>query len=97
MAQSIYKVWLTKPKDAYYTLSPEEREKMQRKGEEALKKVGAELVVGCYSVWSSENWMGFGVEKFPDLDAVQKHTRLLLEMDWHRYLESTSYLGTETP
>jgi len=97
MAQPIYKVWLMKPKDAYYKLSPEERDKMQTKSAEALKKVGAESVVGCYSVWCSENWMGFGVEKFPDYEAVRKHSQLLLEMDWYNYIESTSYLGTETP
>jgi len=97
MAQPIYKVWLAKPKDAYYKLSLEERDKMQKKAEEALKKVGAETVVGCYSGWCSENWLVFGVEKFPDLETVRKYSQLLLEMDWFNYLESTSYLGTETP
>lgn len=67
------------------------------KAQEVLKAVGAELVVGCYSVWSSENYLGFGVEKFPDYEAVRKHTQMLLAMDWFRYIESTSYLGTETP
>ena len=97
MAQPIYKVWLMKPKAAYYQLPPEERDFIQKKSAEALKKVGAELVVGCYSFWCSENWSGFGVEKFPDLEAVRKHALLLLEMDWFKYVESNSYLGTEAP
>ena len=42
MAQPIYKVWLMKPKAAYYQLPPEERDFIQKKSAEALKKVGAE-------------------------------------------------------
>jgi len=97
MAEPIYKVWLVKPKDAYFQLSPEERKGMEEKSAEALKKVGAETVVACYSAWCSESCILFGVEKFPDYEAVRKHSQLLLEMDWYKYIDSTSYLGTETP
>jgi len=97
MAQPIFKVWLMKPKDAFYQLPPEERDFIQTKSAEALKKVGGESVVACFASWCSENWMGFGVEKFPDYDAVRKHAQILMEMDWFKYVESSSYLGTETP
>lgn len=97
MAGPIYKVYLAKFKGAYYKLSKEERDELMKKGEEALKSAGGERIVDCVSMWCSENWLGFGVEKFPDLEAVQKYSMLLFELDWFNYLEATTYLGTEMP
>jgi hypothetical protein len=39
--------------------------------------------------------MGFGVEEFPDIEAVQKHAELLNEIDQYRYIEGISVLGTK--
>jgi hypothetical protein len=38
--------------------------------------------------------MGWGVEQFPNIEAVQKHHALLEDLNWFRYAESNSYLGT---
>lgn len=62
---------------------------------EDLEKVGAKRVLTCTPTWSSEQWMLFGVEEFPDIEAVQKFTELLYERDHFRYLESVSMLGLE--
>jgi hypothetical protein len=97
MAGPIFKVWLAKGRDAFYRLSPEEREELFKKGQEALKSAGGERVISCDSTWCSENWNGFGVEKFPDLESVQKYTNLLMELDWFGYLDANTYLGTEVP
>jgi peptidoglycan/xylan/chitin deacetylase (PgdA/CDA1 family) len=97
MVEPIYKVWMAKATPAYYKLSPEERNGLLEKSAELLKKVGGETVVSCYSAWSSENYQFFGVEKFPDYEAVRKHARLQYETDWWKYVEGTSYLGTEAP
>ena len=51
----------------------------------------------CSPLWSSEQWVMFGVEEFPDIEAVQKHTEDLWELEWFRYMDSTSMLGTEWP
>jgi hypothetical protein len=34
------------------------------------------------------------VEEFPDLEAVQQHTKLLEELNWMRYVEAETLLGT---
>ena len=39
--------------------------------------------------------MLFGVEEYPDIEAVQKHTADLLALNLFRYLESFSLLGIE--
>jgi hypothetical protein len=52
-------------------------------------------LVLCASSWASEQQPFWGVEQFPNLEALQKHTELLNELNWSRYIESTTVLGTE--
>ena len=96
MSKPIYKVWLVKLTEAAYEMSPEEMNKHLEKVDEALEKVGGERVISCDSVWCSENFQYWGVEKFPDIEAVQKHADFLSELNHYKYIDSVSYLGTET-
>ena len=97
MAQPIYKVFFAKFKEPYYKLTTEVRNKLEEQGAAALKQVGAESIVACMSVWANEQWLGWGVEKYPDIEAVQKHAMILYELNWFEYFESKTYLGTEMP
>jgi len=47
--------------------------------------------------WASEKWWCWGVEKFPDLAAKQEYTACLVELNWYRYCEVETLLGTEFP
>ena len=94
MAQPIYKLWQAKWTDAWYQLSPDEQQHLSGQVEEALAQVGGKRVLVCASAWSNEAWLAFGVEEFPDLEAVQKHSQLLAELNWFRYIESITTLGT---
>jgi len=76
-------------------LSPEEQQDRLAKVGAALEQVGGKPVVICAPGWSNEQWQVFGVEEFPDIEAVQKHTQLLNELNWGRYLTSVSILGTK--
>jgi hypothetical protein len=76
-------------------LSKEEQESLLTKVSEAREKAGGKLVIFCNSSWASENWQYFGVEEFPDIEAVQKHTELLNELNLMMYVDSSSVLGTE--
>jgi len=91
----IYKLWMSKPTEAWYQLSEEERSGLLAKVQEALEKVGGKTIVMCTPAWSTEEWLLFGVEEFPDIEAVQKHTELLFELNQFRYIESMSMLGIE--
>ena len=95
MAGPIYKLWMFRPKEAYYQLSKEERDSLANKIMEEIEKVGGKRVLTCTSTWSSEQWFMFGLDEFPDIEAVQKFTGFLLERDHFRYIESVSMLGTE--
>ena len=96
MAQPIYKVWFARYKDAWYKLSPEEQNALMAQNEASMKKVGAETVVFCFSL-SSEEWAGWGVEKYPNIEAVQQHLQDLWGLNWFMYFESKTHLGAEMP
>ena len=49
----------------------------------------------CSAAWSNERWPFFGVEEFPDVEAVQRHEQILTDLNWARYIESRTTLGTE--
>ncbi len=95
MAGSIYKAWGGKLTEAWYQLSTEEQESLLAKVNEVREKVGGKLVIICNSSWASEERQYFGVEEFPDIEAVQKHTELLNELNLMMYVDSSSVLGTE--
>ena len=97
MARPIYKVFLFKPTEAWYQLSDDKKDTLRKQLAKALKKVGGKEIVECFSGWNSEQYLGWGVERFPNIEAVQKHHALLVDLNWFRYAESNSYLGTEVP
>jgi hypothetical protein len=97
MAQPIYKVWFAKYKEPWYKLTTEEQNKLGAQNAESLKQVGGESIMFNTCVWSSEEWLAWGVEKYPDIEAVQKHAMNLFGLNWFQYFESKTYLGTEMP
>ncbi len=94
MTGPIYKLWQAKFTEAWYQLSQEEQRQRVAQVEEALTQVGGKRVLLCNSAWANEQWSAFGVEEFPDIEAVQKHSQLLDELNWYRYIESITTLGT---
>jgi hypothetical protein len=97
MAGPIYKIYMFRPTEAYYQSSEEEREAVMAKNEEAFTKAGGKDIVTCNSAWSNEQWMVFGVSEYPSVEAVQEHVAAQTELNWFRYVESYTLLGTKWP
>jgi hypothetical protein len=95
VAQTIYKLWQGRSTEAWHQLPQEEQQRLLSLVMEALNTVGGKELVICSAAWSNERWPFFGVEEFPDLDAVQRHEQILIDLNWGRYIESRSTLGTE--
>ena len=95
MAQPIYKLWQARPTEAWHQLSQEEQQRLMGQVLEALDTAGGKELVICDAAWSNERWPVFGVEEFPDIEAVQRHEQLLTDLNWARYIESRTTLGTE--
>ena len=94
MAEPIYKFFMGRKLEAWYQLSKEEQDSLEAKLNEALEKVGAKRLLLCDTNWSSDQWSFAGIEEFPNIEAVQKYTAALQELNWFRYCESINVLGT---
>lgn len=92
MSKPICKLYYFRPTEAGYALSKEERESLLGKVTESTEKAGGKLIVGCSNV-STDEWTAFGVQEFPNIEAVEQHLRDLWELDWFRYIDSKSMLG----
>ena len=95
VAQPIYKLWQARFNEAWYQLSEDEQRRLFASVSEALGAVGGKELVVCSASWADEQWPFFGLEEFPDLDAVQRHQQLLEDLRWERFMQSRSSLGTE--
>ena len=95
MAQPIYKLWQARFTEAWHQLPHEKQQRLLAMDDRALNMAGGKALVVCSAAWSNERWPYFGVQEFPDLAAVQRHTELLIELNWPRYLESRTTLGTQ--
>ncbi len=95
MSKPIYKMFIGKVTEAWHQLPKAEQDALMAKVNAALEKVGGKRLIMCNSAWSTEQYHFWGVEEFPNIEAVQNHTHLLGQLDWGRYVESQSWLGTE--
>ena len=95
MAQPVYKLWQGRFTEASHQLAPEEQQRLLAQVTQAKFTVGGKELVTCSAGWSNERWPFFGVEEYPDSEAVQRHQQILIDLNWGRYLESRTTLGTE--
>ena len=91
----VYKLWQGRPTEAWHQLPQEEKQRLLGLGQQALDTAGGKKLVICSAAWSNERWPFFGVEEFPDMEAVQRHTQLLSEFNWARYMDSRTTLGSQ--
>ena len=97
MTGPIYKMFHAQPKEAWFQLSKEEQDALFAKLNDARQSVGGKTILFCDSSWNSEKWLYWGVEEFPSMEAVQEFARCLMELNWLRYIESETLLGTAVP
>lgn len=96
MASPIYKLYLTTPRPNWYELSTDEREKTLARLRTLIEKAGGKSIVQCFSGWSNEQYGYFGLEEFPDMESVQKHSNLMAEVNHpFEFFQSFSILGTK--
>ena len=81
-------------REAGYALSTGEREAKLAQVAAARLECGGRLLVSAAARWSRHGIYGFGAEIFPDIESLQKHTEALEKLDWDRYVESESFVGT---
>jgi len=95
MSSKIYKMWKARPTAAWYELSEEEQNELFAKNGADLEKLGVKTIILCDAAWSTEHWVFFGVEEYPDMEAVQAHAAYFIESNWFKYIEAEIVFGTE--
>jgi hypothetical protein len=95
MSEPIYKFFRGKFLPEWYQLSKEEQDSILAKLKDTLAKLGAKRIVLCNTYWSIDEWLWAGVEEFPNIEAVQKYMATLHELNWDRYVDGSSLLGTK--
>lgn len=96
MSKPIYKSFMGRMTEAWYALSAEQQQALMASLAAEEKRLGVKSVVACDSSWSSDHILFFGIEEFPDLDAVQAYHAALLKLNWFRYIDGTTALGTKS-
>lgn len=90
---AIYKVWLMNYRPAWYALDKSAQDELMGKVGESLVKVGGRMLLTAVSLWADEKWAGWGVEEYPNIEAVIQHTKTIGENKWFRYIKSWTTLG----
>ena len=93
----IFKFFRLRWTSAWYELGKAEQDAVMAKNSDLRQQFGIKMTLLCNSSWSNERWMAFGVEEFPDMDSVHKHSAALQELEWFRYIDSETMLGTAWP
>lgn len=95
MTTPIYKSFMGHMTEAWYALSEQEQQALLAKLTEASERVGKKSILMCDTTWSSDHFQFFGVEEFPGMDALQQYHDALMKMNWFRYIDGQTLIGTK--
>ena len=96
MSKPVYKLYLMKPSLEAVLLPAEQQQTLMGKAAEILAQVGGKSLING-EIWSDEQYQFFGVEQFPNWQALREHDRRLRDMNWFQYLESETFMGVDDP
>ena len=95
MSQPIFKIFLVHGlREAYYQLSAEASQEFFAASTANNQAAGAKFLVFCNAYWSNEAYLSWGVEEYPDIQAVQKVAAGLEKIQQARYFDAETILGT---
>ncbi len=90
----IYHLFMVRSyREAYYQRLPEARDQLWTRFCESGTAAGANMLVSCYSRWSNETYPVWGIEAYPNLQAVQQSAHSNEKNQHFRYLEVEGYNG----
>ncbi len=82
-------------KEAFISLTEEEKIEFMRKDRENLDKLGMKAVAMVDCSWSNEEWDYIGVEQWPNMEAIEKRKKFEKEeLEIFKFVESKTYMGT---
>jgi hypothetical protein len=96
MSKPIYVLVLGKGfTEAWYLLSKAEQDELWAKVQEIDRRAGGAWKIVCDSRWADEEIYDWGVLEYPDMDAYQNKVAQLEQLQWWRYFQAKTILGTK--
>ncbi len=89
----VFKIFTFKYTKDAYALSPEQQAEFMKKHDEFLAQVGGKLLLTCDMIWSNEEFEYFGLESFPNMQALFTFHDCLRSIGWFPYFQSKTYLA----
>lgn len=87
-------MYFAKIREAYYSLSEEEKSAFMRKDRRYLDECGMKLIMTIDCRWSNEEWDYIGIEEWPTIESLEKRAIFEKEeLQTFMYVESKTYLG----
>ena len=94
-SQPIIRLFFAKIKDAFLSLTEEEKINFMRKDRANLDSLGMRAISMIDCRWSNDEWDYIGVEEWPSITVIKERERFENdELDISTYVESKIYLGT---
>lgn len=94
MAKPIYVVYVNKARESWSALPKERQDELLAKVRAAHETVGATIHLICDASWAQQ-YDFFGVEEFPDIEALQRYQAILNEFNWNSYFGGIGTIGTK--
>lgn len=96
MSQPIYVLVVAKGHtEAWHQLSKEAQDDLWAKVVESGKPYNVHWVILCKSRWADEEIFDWGVLEYPDFESYLKRVNALEELNWWRYFDAHTILGTK--
>ena len=89
----IYKVWMMNYRPAWFELGKPAQDELMGKIVASLAQAGGKSLLVATSLWADEKWAAWGIEQFPNIEAVIQHANTISDHQWFRYIKSWSTLG----
>ena len=84
-------------KNAWENLSQSQKDAVLAQLDFALAEAGGRryVLIACDAAYALKEWDTFGLEIFPDADAVRRYETMLDEIRWADYVETDSVTAAE--
>lgn len=90
----VYRLYMARESEYARQLDPDERERAYGLTTENFRKLGGRTLLSAYMRWNNEGYEYFGVERYPNVEALIGYAQFLSSTDWYRLWVSRSHLGT---
>jgi hypothetical protein len=81
--------------EPWYALTSDQQDELMMKVDQTHAEFGSKRIILCNSHWATSEWMAWGVEAYPSLEAMVGRAAKLGEMGWIKFTQAMSLPGVK--